>query len=70
MWNLIYYVCVYILIPLASFEIQLFCIMHLKTRNEATPAAQLQKNKRPNQKVGQRTKHISPEETYRWLTNI
>ena len=37
---------------------------------QATPAAEFQKNKRPNQKVGQRTKtDISPKKTYRWLTN-
>ena len=35
---------------------------------QATPAAQFQKNKRPNQKMGQRT-DISPKKTYRWLTN-
>ena len=34
---------------------------------EATPAAQFQKNKRPNQKMGQTD--ISPKKTYRWLTN-
>ena len=33
---------------------------------QATPAAQFQGNKRPNQKMGQRT---SPKKTYRWLTN-
>ena len=28
------------------------------------------KNKRPNQKIGQRAKQdISPKKTYRWLTN-
>ena len=34
-------------------------------------ASQYQKNKRPNQKMGQRTKQtdISPKKTYRWLTN-
>ena len=36
---------------------------------QAAPAAQLQKNKWPNQKMGQRTK-ISPKKTYRWLTNM
>ena len=37
---------------------------------QATPPAQLQKNKWPNQKMGQRTKpDISPKKTYRWLTN-
>ena len=37
---------------------------------QATPAAQFQKNKRPNQRIGQRTKlDISPKKTYRWLTN-
>ena len=35
---------------------------------QATPAAQFQKNKRPNQKMGQRIKDISPKKTYRWLT--
>ena len=35
---------------------------------QATPAAQFQKNKRPNQKVGQRTKQTF-KKTYRWLTN-
>ena len=36
---------------------------------QATPAAEFKKNKRPNQKVGQRTKtDISPKKTYRWLT--
>ena len=33
---------------------------------QATPAAQFQKNKPPNQKMGQRTKQTS----YRWLTNM
>ena len=34
---------------------------------QATPAAQFQKNKRPKQKMGQRTK--CPKKTYRWLIN-
>ena len=33
---------------------------------QAAPAAEFQKNKRPNQKVGQRTKQdISPKKTYK-----
>ena len=37
---------------------------------QATPAAQFQKNKRPNQTMGQGIKqNISPKKTYRWLTN-
>ena len=37
---------------------------------QAAPAAQFQKNKWPNQKMGQRTKQtFSPKKTYRWLTN-
>ena len=36
---------------------------------QATPATQFQKHKPPNQKMGQRTKQISPKKTYRWLTN-
>ena len=36
---------------------------------QAPPPAQVQKNKWPNQKMGQRTKHISPRKTYRWLKN-
>ena len=41
---------------------------------QAAHAAQFQKNKRPNQKIGQRSKQsfllcISPKKTYRWLTN-
>ena len=36
---------------------------------QATPVAQFQKNKWPNKKMGQRTKHISPKKIYRWLTN-
>ena len=37
---------------------------------QAAPSAQFQKNKRPNQKMVQRTRpDISPKKTYRWLTN-
>ena len=36
---------------------------------QAAPAAQYKKNKRPNQKMGQRTRDISPKKTYGWLTN-
>ena len=37
---------------------------------QATPAAQFQKNKWPNQKNGPKNKtDISPKKTYRWLTN-
>ena len=32
---------------------------------QAAHAAQYQKNKQPNQKTGQRTKHISPKKTHR-----
>ena len=48
------------------------------TANEATDlkniqaahAAQYQKNKQPNQKMGQKTKQtFSPKKTYKWLTN-
>ena len=36
---------------------------------QADPAAQFQKNKWPNQKMGQRTKQTFPQKkTYRWLT--
>ena len=37
---------------------------------QAAPIPQFQKNKWPNQKMGQRTKQTSlPKKTYRWLTN-
>ena len=36
---------------------------------QATPEAQFQKNKWLNQKMGQRSRDISPKKTYRWLTN-
>ena len=37
---------------------------------QAAHAAQYQKNKQPNQKVGQRTKQtFPPKKTYGWLTN-
>ena len=36
---------------------------------QATPAAQFQKNKLPNQKMCQKTTDISSKKTYRWLTN-
>ena len=37
---------------------------------QATPAAQFQKNKWPNQKMGQRTKQtFLQKKPYRWLTN-
>ena len=47
--------------------------INLKNK-QAAHAAQFQKNKRPNQKIGQRSKQsfllcISPKKTYRWLTN-
>ena len=42
--------------------------INLKTI-QAIPSAQFQKNKQPNQKIGQRTKHISTKNTYIWLTN-
>ena len=41
----------------------------LISKIQATPATQFQKNKWPTQKMGQRTKDISPKKTYRWLTN-
>ena len=36
---------------------------------QATPAAQFQKNKWPNQKMGQRTKQTLLQRRHRWLTN-
>ena len=37
---------------------------------QATPAAQFQKNKQPNQKNRPKNEtDISPKKTYRWLTN-
>ena len=36
---------------------------------QAAHITQHQKNKQPNQNVGERPKHISPKKTYRWLTN-
>ena len=36
---------------------------------QAAHVAQYQKNKRPNQRVGQRTKQTFLQRTYRWLTN-
>ena len=36
---------------------------------QATPAAQFQKKKWPNQKMGQRKTDVSPKKTHRWLTN-
>ena len=36
---------------------------------QAAHAAQYQKNKQPNQKVGKRNKHVSPKNTYKRLIN-
>ena len=36
---------------------------------QAAPTTQCQKNKQPNQKVGETQTDISPKKTYRWLTS-
>ena len=36
---------------------------------QATPTAQLQKNKWPNQKMAKELNDMSPKKTYEWLTN-
>ena len=47
----------------SSADGHLGCFLTTNLKNiQATPPAQFQKNKRPNQKVGQRTRHASKED--------